>query len=222
MCGPVVLDAHTQPHCRPLSNPPLSCRPAGWAPAIPRKTPPRLFFAKTRVSVPQQCNKWLMQRGQKPGNNFNSAVEFCVSLLDKVAFCGGDSGGALYTIGRSGGKATAFVHGIFTVRHGCGSSALWGRRGRCLACGRVDMDFKGGSVSVEGGGVHRRMAELTRQDTTHRRGRAFAPPLSSPQAGFDPVVCTLGIYTCSCDPASPEIVLRLAPLQGWIRPRIKN
>jgi len=118
--------SHAFPRCPPLSNPPLSCRPAGWAPAIPRKTPFRLFFAKTRVAVPYECNRWLRQTGQVPASNFNGAVEFCVSLLDKVAFCGGDSGGALYTIGRSGGKATAFVHGIFTVRHGCCSSALGG------------------------------------------------------------------------------------------------
>jgi len=32
--------------------------------------------------------------------------------LDKVTFCGGDSGGALYTIAWSGGKATALIHGI--------------------------------------------------------------------------------------------------------------
>jgi len=71
---------------------------------------PRFYFAQTRVATTKQCNT------RAPEEWFNPALEWCLSVNDKAAFCGGDSGSAMYTIGKTGGKPTAFIHGIYTVR----------------------------------------------------------------------------------------------------------
>lgn len=84
--------------------------PVGWAPPISITGVPRFYFAQTRVATTKQCNT------RAPEGWFNPALEWCLSVNDKAAFCGGDSGSAMYTIGKSGGKATAFIHGIYIVR----------------------------------------------------------------------------------------------------------
>jgi len=122
--------------------------PAGWAPVDPLLEL-RFFFAKTRLAPPAQCVATLRKRGGTPREEFNSTLEYCVSINDQASFCGGDSGAPLYTIGQSGGKKTAFIHGVFTVRLGaCGYTGARGVRAWWRGLGHGEDAF--GSRRVRG------------------------------------------------------------------------
>jgi len=199
--------------CRSPSRTLVPSRPAGWAPRTPAVAPTTLFFARTRIATRDQCAAMLRRIGQLPRRLYNTTFGFCVSVDDQVAFCGGDSGGAMYTIEREGGKATARVHGIFSVRFSLLRPPLVGGRGgrgggtRTGALVRVV--WREPSTPAWRGSANDRRAD--RQETTRRHRRVLCRAWPPHRSAF--LRPSAALLRASAGPSRPRFSSR--PARSW-------
>lgn len=203
------------------------------------KPPPRLGFrlppsndfrlqtAKAVVQTAEYCESFSKESARRGGDYYRTSRDFCVRPTN-VKFCGGDSGGAMYTLGKQGGKTVALVHGIYTVRLDAYGREL-GRRegrghGRSLRVGAGVETTSRGAPAV-GWRDSTDEHQTNRLQTIRRGARALFICLPAAQDGWQRhALCRVDARfgDCGCITQSIAVFLKIHEQLKWIRPRIWN